>query len=276
MVVSVVLSLVVKTKRWSHNVLNVISVILAMCICLPLGYVTKHFDSSCILFSNVTAVVGLNETVNVNRLKTKWGDKEVCYFTTFMPVIVAIHCFIWTWFYFHMKQTIKDGGKEALVLLSMTVLYSIMCICMVISSSMITRGFNVFCANLEKYQKRKNGKTYECNEFEDLIWRIVNRKRPFYTFLHVSEISSWLLVISLAIQIGLASLRAFFLLTKPGEFVVLKEAEYGSSSEAQMDDETGSILFISPDTRVSNPEDQSYNSPNRDSYNFSSERNLLV
>lgn len=106
-----------RVLKWSQIVVNVAVMILSMCVLLPLGYVWKYFNSSCLLNADIFVQVSPNKSVLLNTESTKWGDNSLCFYTTFLPVVVAIHSFIWTWFFVYVRRSLKDGGLVILLIL---------------------------------------------------------------------------------------------------------------------------------------------------------------
>ncbi len=98
-----------RALRLLQVAINVVIFVLSLCVCLPLGYVWKYFDSSCLLDADIYVEVN-DDVATLNVENTKWGDKDQCMYVTFLPVLVAMHAIVWTWFFLCLRIALKDGG----------------------------------------------------------------------------------------------------------------------------------------------------------------------
>ncbi|XP_067680822.1 transmembrane protein 179-like [Haliotis asinina] len=264
-----------RVLKWSQIVVNVAVMILSMCVLLPLGYVWKYFGSSCLLNADIFVQVSQNKTVQLNVDITKWGDNSLCFYITFLPVFVAIHSFIWTWFFVYVSRSVKEGGQESYLLVPVVVLHAILFVCMVVSSSILTKGFNTWCHNLEKNTLNK----YTCTDLQSMYWALFRGKQSFYTYYQIAEVSSWLLTIALASQCGLTLYRNYREWTweepSPDKDKTLLEKENAPSGAYAMEIETGSLNFTS---EVSAPVSDSGRGslPGRESSRNSSRKSHIV
>ncbi|XP_046355859.1 transmembrane protein 179-like [Haliotis rufescens] len=237
-----------RVLKWSQIVVNVAVMILSMCVLLPLGYVWKYFNSSCLLNADIFVQVSPNKSVLLNTESTQWGDNSLCFYTTFLPVVVAIHSFIWTWFFVYVRRSLKDGGQDSYLMLPVLVLHGILFVCMAVSSSILTKGFNGWCHTLEKNIQNK----YTCTDLQNMHWALFHGTQSFYTFYQVAEASSWLLTIALASQCGLTLYRSYREWTweepspdKDKTLLEKENAQCGAYAFQGMDTDTGSLNFTS-------------------------------
>ncbi|KAL3873604.1 hypothetical protein ACJMK2_036700, partial [Sinanodonta woodiana] len=164
--------------------INVGCIVTGMCTCLPLGAVTNIFLGQCILYTNAVVQLINNDTVILDSVQTKWSDVKQCHFTTFAPVLGVIHAFIWCWYYFLMKSDF-DGEKNDDYLLVPTIhTNGVMFFILLIASSMIGSGMDIWCNSLEK----DGHLGYTCAESQMLPWKIVPSARGpeihnFYSLL---------------------------------------------------------------------------------------------
>ena len=93
------------SSRFVQLAINGCTVVTGFCTFLPLGSVTKYFNQ-CILYADLSVSVKENMTVTVDVQKSSWGSN--CNFATYVPVVAAIHAFIWCWFFLLMKATLKE------------------------------------------------------------------------------------------------------------------------------------------------------------------------
>ena len=97
-------------SRFVQLAINGCTVIFGFCTFLPLGSVTKYFNQ-CILYADLSVSLSKdkihgNVTVLVEAHKSVWGSN--CNFATYVPVVAAIHAFIWCWFFLLMKAALKE------------------------------------------------------------------------------------------------------------------------------------------------------------------------
>ena len=94
------------SSRFVQLAINGCTVVFGFCTFMPLGSVMKYF-SQCILYADLSVSTDpLQGNVTVDAKKTIWGSN--CNFATYVPVVAAIHAFIWCWFFLLMKAVLKE------------------------------------------------------------------------------------------------------------------------------------------------------------------------
>ena len=97
--------------KWLPVAVNIGIILACACVFIPFGYLERYMDSMCILQADIVGRVSSNGTLlHVDGAKSHWGDPHVCYFAVYMPVVVAIHAFIWTWFFVYVRKSLKEEG----------------------------------------------------------------------------------------------------------------------------------------------------------------------
>ncbi|XP_033733702.1 uncharacterized protein LOC117322877 [Pecten maximus] len=218
------------------------------CVFFPVGSVTNYFQSQCLLFAQpvLTLNTNLTSTVTLDIARSSWGSQNLCNVCIYVPVVTAIHSFIWCWFYIQMK-TINDELQVLCTLLISSILQVILFITQVVSSFILSLGFVTFCHRLTHQFKDE----YTCSETQTWNWDIFEKKHKFHTFLTVAVVFSWLVTAILLLQ----SVLSGYLSYKAVNESYSKSSQHSSHedfyinsqkmsySKLSVDDDTGSLMF---------------------------------
>ncbi|CAL1526204.1 unnamed protein product [Lymnaea stagnalis] len=192
-------------------IISLIIVVLSAMVFFPLGFNFRNFNDQCLLYSDIY-LTWINETAgSINLELTSFGDQDYCNYTTFINVVVAIASVIFIWFFIHAKSEENTEHSEVKLQLPVLLVNFGMFICILVSSSRISTGFNTWCSNIVRNNPLKLGKLLTCKEFEKIIWVSTDKldKSSVYTNSTVAEISSWFLALTLLLQCLLTSVQLY-------------------------------------------------------------------
>ncbi|XP_048733783.2 transmembrane protein 179B-like isoform X1 [Ostrea edulis] len=223
--------------RCSQIAVNGVVFVLSLCACIPSGWTYNFFNFECILRADLSVTLNVkdNDTVILDWGGSTWGEPTQCLVSTYAPVVAAIHAFIWIWFYLQMKEL--DGNMQSLpALLFGSVLHSCVSLALLVCSGMLTVGLNRFCNNLQS-KLQFSYHTYSCSELESMHWTTLKGTEKFYTYMKVSEISSWFIAVTSAILAVMNGYRAKSVIYKlqhkgdpeTGSVLLRKGRQFGSS-----------------------------------------------
>ncbi|XP_041354629.1 uncharacterized protein LOC121372392 [Gigantopelta aegis] len=190
-------------SKWVAVGVNVLIIVSCACVFIPFGYIDRYLNSNCILHADMVRHVPFNDTVLIiNVDKSSWGDHHNCNFVTYMPVVVAIHAFIWTWFFVYVRKSLKEERSEITLLLPVSVLHGTLFVCMFVASCIISTGFHNLCENVHILYRFKSA---SCS---DIAWSTSKdqRKHHFYSLFLLSVIFSWVVTVFVLVQCILSSL----------------------------------------------------------------------
>lgn len=202
------ISLKTLSSRFVQLAVNGLTIITGFCAFLPLGYIRKYF-SQCVLYASLDVLVKEihgNLTVIVDMVTSVWGTSTNCDFATYVPLVAAIHAFIWSWFILFMAETLKKENREYYLLLPSFLLHSIMLLVMFVSSSIVSAGGDIFCRNL----RRKLSSEYTCAQTSTMYWNIFGQKKhSIFRFLLIAKVSSWLMTLTILAQCLLTGYKLY-------------------------------------------------------------------
>lgn len=239
-----------------HSFVNIsrvsytLTTILGMCIALPLGYVTRYFGSSCVLYGNPKFKSGNATMLIINKGTTVWGEKSQCYYTTFLPLIASIHAFIWILSLISMKKLITFKQDAPVYLLNI-LLNLILVVAQFTSSCIITSGFEEFCKNIEQGLGDINLHS-SCRQSQDKYWSIFTKSNKpyqynFYSFLLMTQVCSWLLTGAILFQCVFTIYTVYLIIYKdetlPSSDSKTLYVYTNETNELIMNEETGSYTI---------------------------------
>ncbi|XP_021373832.1 uncharacterized protein LOC110463516 [Mizuhopecten yessoensis] len=236
-----------KQFRYVSIFLHFVVIIFCSCVFFPLGSVTNYFQSQCLLFADPVLTLNSNFTATVDIARSIWGSVNLCNVCIYVPVVTAIHSFIWCWFYLQM-WTMNDELRMLCSLLISAILQVILFVTQLVSSIILSLGFFTFCHHLT----HQLGDKYNCSEAQTWNWDIFDRKHKFHTFLTVAVVFSWLvtaILFLLSLLSGHFSYKAVnHSFTTGSQHPSHQEFSYSnpqkmSYSELSVDDDTGSVMF---------------------------------
>ncbi|XP_060083686.1 uncharacterized protein LOC132562929 [Ylistrum balloti] len=233
--------------RYVKIFIHLIVIICCGCVFFPIGVVTNDFHSQCVLFADPVLTLNTNMTAILDIAQTSWGSDNLCYVCIYVPVVTAIHSFIWCWFYLQMT-TISDELQMLCSLLISTILQVMLFIAQIVSSFILSMGFVTFCHRLT----HQLGNQYTCSETQTWHWDIFEEKNKFHTFLTVAVVFSWLVTATLLLQSLLSGYLSYkvahvsYTRKSPQSHVEdfsYRNPQNMSYSKLSVDNDTGSFMF---------------------------------
>lgn len=192
-------------------VISLVTVVLAAMVFFPMGFNYRNFNDQCLLYSNIYLIWINSSAASINLELTSFGDQDYCNYTTFINVVVAIASVIFIWFFIHAKSEENTEHTEVKLQLPVLLVNFGMLICILVSSSRISIGFNTWCTNIVYNNPLKLGKLLSCKEFEKIIWVSTDKldKSSVYINSTVAEISSWFLALTILLQCLVTSVQLY-------------------------------------------------------------------
>ncbi|XP_063429411.1 transmembrane protein 179B-like [Mytilus trossulus] len=173
-------------------------------ISIPVGVTTNTFDGMCILYAGFEKEDGSSKFIMTSSSKVN------CNFPVYMSVFACIFYGLALGIYYAYavrKSTAKQTiGSEMWVMPSMLI-NSAICVMVLISASMISVGYKLFCDKLEEYSTLKT-----CGDGKNYKWtnRTTSTKftpGDYARMMTVAQIACWTACLLFLLQVALGILR---------------------------------------------------------------------